>query len=477
MPLKKLSIRIANMRPGRVALGYVLFGILWVAVENRLLVSPADVSVSQWLPRLLPDLSLVLLTGVLLFWLLNSRPLAAKNSQISIGHISPEMTNRGYFLLLLVALLAVSPLITLGVKYFYTPKIEQSAYKNLRLVSKIKVVQFERWRDSRVGDAEVLAADPNFAELVSALFKNDTPQNREPVAQRLRALLKAYEYEGLVLLDTDGKQRLLEGEEVASDTVKQQLIATSSRSATVVHSDLYTVAGRVQLDVIAPITRMTAGERKIVAYVIVHTGIDRQILPRVLSWPSASSSAAIVMVRQGAGRESLVHYHATIPRKTALTERPLAQNSPYLAERRTQGMDFRNQQVYLTVENIQGSAWRMVGQIERDEVMAPLDTLLGWIASLTLIAMALLIGAVLLLLRQQQRTHQLELLTESSERDRLLKRFYDMPFIGMAVIDSGSKRWTQVNDRLCQMLGYEAHELLQLTWVDITHPDDLARDL
>jgi PAS domain S-box-containing protein len=35
----------------------------------------------------------------------------------------------------------------------------------------------------------------------------------------------------------------------------------------------------------------------------------------------------------------------------------------------------------------------------------------------------------------------------------------------------------EINDELCRILGYERSELLQKTWPEITHPDDLAADV
>jgi PAS domain S-box-containing protein len=52
-------------------------------------------------------------------------------------------------------------------------------------------------------------------------------------------------------------------------------------------------------------------------------------------------------------------------------------------------------------------------------------------------------------------------------------RFYELPFIGMAMTDPTTRRWLQVNDRLCEILGYPREQLLSLSWVEITHPDDL----
>ena len=46
--------------------------------------------------------------------------------------------------------------------------------------------------------------------------------------------------------------------------------------------------------------------------------------------------------------------------------------------------------------------------------------------------------------------------------------------IGLVCLDG---QWQQVNDELCRIVGYPRHELLSLTFQQITHPEDLERDL
>ncbi len=62
----------------------------------------------------------------------------------------------------------------------------------------------------------------------------------------------------------------------------------------------------------------------------------------------------------------------------------------------------------------------------------------------------------------------------SPEASRL---FHELPFIGMAVTSASTKRWVQVNQALCDLLGYPHDELLALTWAEVTHPDDLDSDV
>ena len=47
---------------------------------------------------------------------------------------------------------------------------------------------------------------------------------------------------------------------------------------------------------------------------------------------------------------------------------------------------------------------------------------------------------------------------------------------GMAIVDA-SGRWMEVNRRLCTLVGYPEHELLQKTFHEITHPEDVERSV
>jgi PAS domain S-box-containing protein len=56
------------------------------------------------------------------------------------------------------------------------------------------------------------------------------------------------------------------------------------------------------------------------------------------------------------------------------------------------------------------------------------------------------------------------------------KGYFNMGTVGMCVT-SLEKGWVEVNNRLCNMLGYSKEELKQLTWEEMTHPDDLSADV
>ena len=54
--------------------------------------------------------------------------------------------------------------------------------------------------------------------------------------------------------------------------------------------------------------------------------------------------------------------------------------------------------------------------------------------------------------------------------------YFNMGAVGMSVT-TPDRSWVEVNDQLCRMLGYSKEELKQLTWSELTHPDDLDSDM
>jgi PAS domain S-box-containing protein len=82
------------------------------------------------------------------------------------------------------------------------------------------------------------------------------------------------------------------------------------------------------------------------------------------------------------------------------------------------------------------------------------------------------ISGVLLDITPQKAAEQAQ-----REQAELLRLFYELPFIGMAISSPTDKRWLQVNDQLCEILGYPREELLRMTWSEMTPPGDLERNV
>ena len=64
---------------------------------------------------------------------------------------------------------------------------------------------------------------------------------------------------------------------------------------------------------------------------------------------------------------------------------------------------------------------------------------------------------------------------ELAERERRFRGTFEQAAVGIAHV-APDGRWLRVNDRLCAIVGYGRQEMLQKTFQDITHPDDLDKD-
>lgn len=74
-------------------------------------------------------------------------------------------------------------------------------------------------------------------------------------------------------------------------------------------------------------------------------------------------------------------------------------------------------------------------------------------------------------------------ITERKKAEEALKKtevrfrsYFELPIVGIA-ITSPTADWIEVNDKLCEMLGYTREELHQTNWCALTHPEDLSIDL
>jgi PAS domain S-box-containing protein len=72
-----------------------------------------------------------------------------------------------------------------------------------------------------------------------------------------------------------------------------------------------------------------------------------------------------------------------------------------------------------------------------------------------------------------ERKRAEELLRNSEARFR---SYFDLPLIGIG-ITSVDKNWIRVNDKLCEILGYSREELFHHTWAELTHPDDVSKNV
>jgi PAS domain S-box-containing protein len=79
--------------------------------------------------------------------------------------------------------------------------------------------------------------------------------------------------------------------------------------------------------------------------------------------------------------------------------------------------------------------------------------------------------------RVAERTARLEAtLAELGESEERFRATFEQAAVGVAHVGLDG-RWLRVNDKVCEITGYTRKELSRLTFQDITHLDDLQKDL
>lgn len=473
-----------SRNPWLIILLYAAFSTLWIAVAGYLISLSLDDPVLRSRAYLAKELILIAISSVMFYLLLKWGRGSAIPSGIpgpDPGNVSP---NR--LLLIFFSLAMVAPLVSIGIVKVYEPQIERDAYADLQTIVDLKAEQIELWLTERHSDAETLAMSQALIERIVNL-KHDTNEHlRQLIRNRLEAVRQAYSYESVLLMDTKSQPLLTLGESHELTPITRRLVSAALQTRQIQSSDLFLdERGEARLDMVVPLVHDGMSD-EVEAVVVLRADLEQFLVPLVGKWPGRSPSAETLLVRKEGENITYLNklrhawsYGATAPQRQSLAAKEDLPGA--IAAREGQrgmasGTDYRGEPVIAVYRPISGSGWQLLAKIDHSEVLAQLWTLVFWVSVVILIAMATVGVMLFLLWRQQQRAHQLALIVRTAEQDRLLKYFYELPFIGMAIISPDTRRWLRFNNQLCEMLGYSREELAEKSLVETTYPADMEKD-
>lgn len=463
---------------------YATFSALWLIAFGYLISLTFDDPVLRSHASLIKELILVAVSSGLLYLLLKFQRDANITTDIADAGADTTHFELVRLIPIYAALALVAPLVGFGIVKVHGPQLERDVYADLRTIADLKADQIELWLDEREGDAEALAMSQGFVERVASLRQRDDKPLRERIRKRLDAIRQANGYESVLLFDTRGQSLIGgKGEQNTLSEITKTLLSTALQTNQLQSTDLFLdESGKARLDILMPLA-LVPGENPI-AVVVLRADLKQFLIPLVEKWPGISASAETLLIRQ---KGEIVTYLNQLRHSTKADPKHLSlaadRDLPAaLAERENlpgtmQGVDYRGAQVYAAYRPVAGTGWHVLTKIDRDEVLAPLWTLVFWVSLVIFFAITAVSLAMLLLWRQQRRAHQLAMLVRTAKQDRLLKYFYELPFIGMAITSPDTKRWLRFNNQLCEILGYSHEELAAKNWMEMTHPEDIGKDI
>ena len=480
MSLKKVRAGLKRAGPFRLALAYALLATLWILVSSHFL--SFTVHDPQTLSRLelLKGLMFVFVTSGLLYLLLRlGRPADDLNREI--GGLDSPLRKAGIIGLFSLLVLVV-PLIGYSLLHLRTPVEEVETMDNLAIVARSKATQIERWMDERQADGRVLVQPGSaFVDSVDRLLRqqNADGNTRAYIEMRLDTLRNHYHYESVLLIGRDSGTLAATGGYAGIAPDVRAAAAAALASGEVTRTELYRVDdGRIFIDWLATV-RSPQAPHDIIALALLRMSPEQFLYPLIRTWPGVSDTAESMLVRRD-GDEVLYLSELKHVEGTALTLRlPMQQAALPAATALAsavpgimRGDDYLGHDVLSAYHPVAGTDWRIVSKINRDEVLAPLWRMTLLVTGVAFVFVIIISLTLLLLWRQQARLQGLLVLAHKTRSERLLQQFFDMPFVGMAII-SPDKTLLKFNDHLCTITGYSREELEGRRCTDFAMPEEL----
>jgi len=401
---------------------------------------------------------------------------------------------------LLVALFVVLAVAIAAVAYRFhieqKDTVERDVRNQLLTIADIKVKELSEWRTMQLGEAHAILADRMALTLLRRVLAGEASASERAAASAwMDALSKNLRYADVLLLDPRGKPALAIGQRFGSAEHLRRLAAGALRNGAAMLRDFLrdSPSDRVHIGLNLPL-RLAPGSA---AFGVLAFGIDPEtyLYPLLETWPVASTTGESVLVRRD-GDDALFLSRLRSRKDSAVNFRVPLSRTNVLAVQAVNGkegnieaLDAEGVPLVAAVRRVPDSPWYLIAKMEKGEVEAPIrrhSLMLGLGAVLLILAG----GAVIVVWWRHEQfqfyreRYQAEIqhrviedraaqaLQESESRFRAI---FEQAAVGMADA-SLDARFIRLNQRFCEIMGYPREELLDLTFRDITHPDDLAQD-
>ena len=455
-----------------IALIYAAFAVLWIVASGTVLEIVTADPVLQGRIEITKGIVFVLVSSALLYGLIRSRREVLPEPA-SVPDEAAAIDVRQLAVTIVLISLAV-PLISFAVFTLNARQVERDTTDSLQAIAGSTAQHIEGWLSERRGDAATLAASRGFIRQVIELQSDPQSPERAAVLERLSSLQTVFNYESVTLLDAFGEPMLTAGKPFMPDAAQTMLMHDATRAGEVRMGDLRRDAKGVHLSFAVPLHDARDGVT--VGVVLLRSDPAHFLYPLIRAWPLPGATGESLLVRaegdgvlflnelrHGDAKALSLHLPLEDTRRAAAAA--LAADGPGAMV----GIDYRDETVLAAWSPVRSTDWRLVAKIDRDEALRPAWVTAWWTAAVALLGVIFVVLVVMQLFRQQRATQRMQL---ELQADRLLRHFYELPFVGMAVSEPGSHRWLRYNDHLCTMFGYSVSEFAQQSWESLGHPDD-----
>jgi hypothetical protein len=295
-------------------------------------------------------------------------------------------------------------------------------------VADLKAKQVAAWRTERLGDAAVAVAGARLMSAVPGVLRGaSTPEATEQLRSWLDAIRVQYQYETIVLVDTEGRTRLASGQLLAPQERYAALAAEAFQSDRIVFRALPRDdrVSRSHLTLAARLVNSTGASPGAIVL-----GIDPSI-PRyrlILTWPSDSRSGEIVLGR----RDGDAALYLSAPRRqpdSAMTLRENLSTRESPMARAALGIEaaqpgvLSGVTVMAAARPVPESDWFVVASLDIDEAYAPMRQTLIRLLQIGGVLVVMCGIGIALIWRYQRSTFERQRTESERERQALVGHY------------------------------------------------------
>jgi two-component system sensor histidine kinase/response regulator len=444
---------------------YGTFAALWILVSDSvvewLFSDPAKIMVASTVKGWV----FVAVTCLLLYGLL----------QRHSGGRAQDVPSEANWQPLVLALIAVALAITAVTAIAIAHTIRQQEEKEilrLQAIADLKSAQVANWLVERRNSAGFLQSSNFLGDAFQRWQSAGDERSHQMLLARLREFAASSGFQGIVLLEAQGRQVLWDSQDLTGgqpDRELQEAAAKTRREGRVAAAGPYRdVRGRLHLDFVVMLPA-PAGLPGLLA--VLHADPEEMLYPTLRRWPGESNTGEILLVRRD-GNDVLFLNELRHRADTAVKLRIPVSAHDLLAAQAIRGdialgsvikgVDYRGVAAFGVARAVAGTDWMLVTKMDKTELYAGAMHDSVWISLAGLLALFMVAGVGLQLHQYRQLQVSRRKLEGQAER---LRSFDLLNAIAEGSTDAifakdGEGRYLLFNREAARVTGKTAEEVL-----------------
>ena len=335
---------------------------------------------------------------------------------------------------LLVFVVFMLIIVVSAVTYFYNRVQVEKSVENfniqLQTLADLKTKQIQLWRDERIIDGQTIQNDHAFSDQIQLLSTEpDDYLVVKGIQDRLNTLFFDPNYSSIFMVDVHGNILLQVGnlDENPGDFVLEK-ITTNVSTHEIFLTDLYLATDdTVKMEMIVPIISSSNKAEPAQLFLVYLINPEEIFFPLLQSLPTSYQSAETLLIRKD-GDSVLFLNDLRFKDDSALKLTFPLNNIDILAVMAANGVigivngrDYREVSVVGSVVPVEGTNWKLIAKIDRDEIYRPIRRQV-WNAIISSLFLIIAIGLVINVVWRRQSSVIYQGLSDSEKKTKRFGR-------------------------------------------------------